>query len=173
MENLLERIVACAKAVRADRVIMQGSPGTGKTTIAHQLVFRHPHAIIVSADDHMIVDGVYKFDPLKLSAAHVACQSKAKAALRQGQVVIVDNCNAKNEDVQPYMRLSNGAVVVVRLHADSVETALLYGTKSVHKVPDHAVKRCHDTIQPIQPGSAAVHYISQSMTQSLFEETFK
>ena len=54
--------------------ILRGVQGSGKSTIADDLVICYPHSRVVSTDNFwMTTDGEYVFDPRKLKEAHAWC----------------------------------------------------------------------------------------------------
>lgn len=67
MDNFMSRIANCANSTETRIVIIQGTPGTGKTTLAQKLAAIHPNAVVVSADDFFLNEtGVYKFEATRL-----------------------------------------------------------------------------------------------------------
>lgn len=81
--------------------IMQGVPGSGKSTVAKALA-QATGAIIHSTDDFFMVDGVYQFDPSKLKMYHELNQLAVRKSLQNGSSVIVDNTNIKAWAARPY-----------------------------------------------------------------------
>ena len=143
-------------------VIMQGGPGTGKTYTATKLVKKIPGAVKVSADDYFTdEDGVYRFDGTRIREAHRVCREKTINALKEGSVVIVDNCNATNLFVKPYLEMTPSPKVIVELHPKSMEDALLFGDRSVHDVPKRSLKKCHYSVKRIESDENELHYITR------------
>jgi predicted kinase len=162
LEQLCSRVVQCASATMTRVIIMQGTPGSGKTTVATMLAKRHPNAVVVSADDYFMNSGVYTFDPSKLSLAHESCRNKARDALFLKKAVIVDNCNATRAQVQDYMTLANlysFTPCIVHMKCSTQEAAVSTSTRSVHNVPAHAVKRCHTQMERLT-GNYITHNVS-------------
>jgi hypothetical protein len=124
--------------------IMQGVPGSGKSTIAKKLRQMDPNSEIVSADDFFVqADGSYVFDRTKLGDAHKQCQAKARMALEKKMSVIVDNTNIKKKDAQFYLDLAkefNAEVQVIRVVSDF---------KNVHNVPQEVVDRMNAEMENI------------------------
>jgi energy-coupling factor transporter ATP-binding protein EcfA2 len=86
--------------------IMQGLPGSGKSTIARTL-----SGLIVSADNYPGLytrgpDGTVRFDPSLLGAAHGACFRSAITAFEGYHDVVVDNTNLTVEECAPYFLLA-------------------------------------------------------------------
>jgi predicted kinase len=122
---------------------MQGVPGSGKSTIAKE---RWPGVLTVSADDHFMVDGVYRFDPSGLSEAHSSCFQAFLDAIEDGRDVIVDNTNSSVWELAPYFRYAEVKgynVRIVRVLCDPEVAA----ARNSHGVPAHAVKRMAEAIE--------------------------
>lgn len=125
--------------------IMQGLPGSGKSTIAAERArtFPGPDPEIVSADH---LPGLYKtglnksgqpettIDRSLLGKAHATCFRAALAALQEGRTVFVDNTNLTVEEVAPYVMLGQafGASPVILRARCNVMTAL---RRNTHGVP--------------------------------------
>lgn len=149
-DALEERVVSCAKTVDARMIILQGVPGSGKSTMAQRLIKRNPRAVIVSADHYMVNDkGEYKFDSQKLADNHNLCQQAAKSHLESGNVVIVDNCNVSIEHAEAYISMlaSSDKFVVLHMKSYSLTEAVAFGARSIHQVPEHAVRRSFNNIK--------------------------
>ena len=59
--------------------IIRGLPGSGKTTLAHNLVSRH---CCVAADDFMVDEnGDYAFDASKLGECHRRCTEAVESMM--------------------------------------------------------------------------------------------
>lgn len=159
MDNFLARIANCANTTQTPIVIIQGTPGTGKTTLAQKLAARHPNAVVVSADDFFLNEtGDYKFDAARLTDAHRDCKRKAEVAISEGKAVIVDNCNANYSDAQHYFTLSSKKPCVAFLKCMSREHSVNVSKRSPHGVPEHAVKRCFDKLETL-PGNYITHVV--------------
>ena len=82
--------------------IMCAFPGAGKGFWIDNNI---PNAKVCSAD-HFFVgdDGVYRFNPGKLHAAHTSCQIKAHAFMKAGEAeVVIDNTNLATWQMQKYL----------------------------------------------------------------------
>lgn len=86
--------------------IMSGPSGSGKSTEAARIKasYRSGEAIILSADDFFIEDGVYRFHWSGLRYAHEWCQSEYHKAMESGKYagIIVDNTNTSVWQITPY-----------------------------------------------------------------------
>lgn len=116
-------------------IIMQGAPGSGKTTVA-QSISRVTGAVVFSTDDFWYQEGTgYQWDPKKLGTAHTWNQTRTADALSSGLSVIIDNTNIKREHAQPYFDLADEfsvPVEVIRCHGEY---------QNIHNVPDNTVQR--------------------------------
>lgn len=138
--------------------LMQGIPGSGKTTIA-KIIADREEAIIFSTDDfwiHHDETGLhYHFDPTRLGEAHRWNQqrtAKEMASLDGGNIVI-DNTNIKKRDVQPYVtlaRIFEYEIVVMRVDVP-LATALVRNDRRPvdRKVPAEIIERMHNTMEDL------------------------
>jgi predicted kinase len=100
--------------------LMQGVPGSGKSTVARMIGAWHclgdmEAAKIVSTDDWRLVDGAYVFDAADNARYHQLAQREAARLMLEGQpVVIVDNTNIKEWQARPYITLA-------RIHGYTVQ----------------------------------------------------
>jgi len=92
-------------------IILCGIPGSGKTTLANQMLgsFDGPFGL-VSADQHMVDEQGYHFDFRRLGAAHGACLREAARLLLDPQcgieLLVVDNTNCAINEPAPYAELA-------------------------------------------------------------------
>ena len=84
-------------------IIIRGLPGSGKTTLALQLLSTMEDACWFEADQYFTdSNGVYTWDGNKIGAAHSKCQENTEAALHRGQTVIVSNTFTLKRELLPY-----------------------------------------------------------------------
>jgi len=82
-------------------VILSGLPGSGKSTYAKR---EFAGAIVVSADNYFMKNGVYTFDFTKIALAHQDCWRKFFDAVnRKFAMIVVDNTNLTAAEISPYM----------------------------------------------------------------------
>ena len=85
-------------------IIVRGIPGCGKSTFAKLLTNEEA---ICTADEFMMVDGVYKFRVEKLARAHAKCKEKCEALMSMAQPkIVVANTSTTNRETKPYHDLA-------------------------------------------------------------------
>jgi AAA domain len=75
-------------------VVLRGLPGSGKSTLAALLASRHGF-VHLEADQHLVSNGVYRFDPSRVADAHAVVARDALAALQEGRRVVVANTHVR------------------------------------------------------------------------------
>lgn len=135
----------------ATLTILRGISGSGKSTLADKLADESENTcVICSADDYFMSRGEYKFDPSKLSEAHLACFRNTRSNLEHGWDVIVDNTNTSLWEVSPYLMLGQDCqaeVRIIRVECDC-ETA---AARNVHGVPANVVAMMADRMEKALP----------------------
>jgi predicted ABC-type ATPase len=120
-------------------IILRGVSGNGKSTFTEFLGYTSIESpCICTADDFFMKDGVYKFDPSRLGAAHIECQQKFKKACFEGvSLVVCANTNTRESDVNTYKKTAEefGYVVFVM----TLEN--WHGKSNVHNVPEAALDK--------------------------------
>ena len=79
---------------RFDCVVLRGLPGSGKSTLAARMVARH-RFLHLEADQHFMVNGVYRFDPARAADAHAVVARDTLTALQAGRQVVVANTHVR------------------------------------------------------------------------------
>ena len=130
-------------------VCMIGCPGSGKTTLAHQMakdaLAKDQTVVLVSADDFLIKDGEYKFDPTMLRENHTLCRGKCMGALEaNADLVIVHNTSLSKWEREPYIKIASdyGAdyeEIVVGEFTD--EAIALYASRCIHGVSAEKIRK--------------------------------
>lgn len=130
--------------------VLRGLPGSGKSTLGKIIkrgdnCFRCYH---FEADQYFIDrDGVYRFDPAKLTAAHKSCYDNVAYRLGEGSSVVVSNTFTTMKELRPYFELG----VKLNIMPTVIHCQNNFG--SIHDVPSEAMQRmksrfCHD-ISPL------------------------
>lgn len=139
-------------------IFMRGYPGCGKSTKAREIALKHS-AVIASADDYFMKDGIYNFDVKKLYLAHTTCYDKFVKNVCFRNNVIIDNTNTSLADIKKYLVLIdelNATVsdvkyfaIVVNVKYNNVEEATqirMLETKFVSgdviKTMDEKISKC-------------------------------
>ncbi len=95
---------------------MQGVSGSGKSTVARALAQKTPGALVLSADDFLMVGGRYVWSEVRARSAHARCHRAFRRALEAGvALVVVDNTNTKWSHMRGYVKdaLAHGYKVEV------------------------------------------------------------
>lgn len=124
-------------------VVMQGTSGAGKTTLAKHIAGVIDAEIFSTDEFHVENDGVYRFKADKLAFFHKKNQERAIAAMQAGKNVIIDNTNIKKFEAKPYIEaaLQVGATVkFVRATGNF---------KNVHGVPDDKVQMMKEKMEDL------------------------
>uniref|UniRef100_A0A182QDH2 Smr domain-containing protein n=1 Tax=Anopheles farauti TaxID=69004 RepID=A0A182QDH2_9DIPT len=92
-------------------VLMRGVPGSGKSYLARTLVDRTSGGDyrnhIFSTDDYFMVNGVYKFQPDALDAAHRFNQQNVQSKARDGwSPIVVDNTHVQLWEMFAYVHIA-------------------------------------------------------------------
>lgn len=124
-------------------IVMQGAPGSGKSTVA-RILAQLFNATICSTDDfHFDSDGVYRFKPNKIREYHRACARKAFELMDAGKSVIVDNTNTRAWECRDYVR-----------HAQAKTIATFFVRcngcwENHHGVPDDKVSEMRERMEEL------------------------
>lgn len=124
-------------------IILQGLPGSGKTTYARKLADEGSHTSygIVSADDYFYVLGMgkYAFDPKLLPEAHQECLrffvNCASTPATDNELLIVDNTNTTVAEVAPYYAVAEAFGWECEIHQ------ILCSPQTAHERNIHGVTR--------------------------------
>lgn len=115
--------------------IIRGLPGSGKTTLAHQIALASG-AVVIEADQYFTrKNGEYVFNALDLASAHNWCFDTAANNLCKGNSVIVSNTFTRKWEYERYLDLAEDL---------KIKTVLLVcksSFKSVHNVPQDQLER--------------------------------
>lgn len=130
-------------------VLMQGPPGSGKSTAANAyLDALHNQGIRASLHSADMFfnqpDGSYKFNPNLLGKAHESCRNSCERAMLAGhQVVIIDNTNIRRREAEPYKQLA------LEYGYDVTVLRMLGEYQNVHGVPDEKVAQMKASMEEL------------------------
>lgn len=94
--------------------ILRGLPGSGKSTLAARLA--EDWGAVFSTDSYFMVDGLYRFDPTKLSENHAKNLEAFKTAVRgKYPTVVVDNTNMLRAHFAPYVEAAEKEGYLVQI----------------------------------------------------------
>jgi predicted kinase len=115
--------------------LVRGLPGSGKSTMAANLVAVVPRAVHLETDQFFMVGDVYTFRPERIGMAHKWCQDKARTYLTYGRPVVVSNTFTQQWEMKPYLDMAAelGAEVEIRVARGNY--------KNIHGVPDAVIER--------------------------------
>lgn len=82
-------------------ILIRGLPGSGKSTIAKQLIgFKH-----YEADMFHMKNGIYCFDVANIKAAHNWCQNATYNSISKRENVVVSNTFTQKWELEPYLEM--------------------------------------------------------------------
>lgn len=120
--------------------ILCGIPGAGKSTLRAHTYAGVP---VCSADDYFVEDGVYRFDPSKLPAAHAACLRRFVYLLTERQEditdIVVDNTNTTVAEIAPYAALALAYGYTLDIVTVECDPEVAF-TRQTHGVPLAAIQ---------------------------------
>lgn len=88
-------------------ILMRGLPGSGKSTMARELLSTGPSGLILSTDDYFAHRDGYRYEAGLLGAAHEWNQKRAKDAMHDGRSpIIIDNTNLQSWEMKPYVEMA-------------------------------------------------------------------
>lgn len=107
-------------------LLLRGLPGAGKSTFAWFLN-KYYGFKIVEADQYMMENGQYKFDPKKLGWAHNQCKEEVRKLLQEGENIVVCNTNTQRWEMQPYIDMGTAAHYIVKEHTLHTQFGNIHG----------------------------------------------
>lgn len=121
-------------------ILVRGASGSGKSTFSKKEFPDYNH---YEADMYFYKNGIYTFDPSRLSLAHKWCQASTRVALEDGKNAIVSNTFIMLWEIQPYIDMANELNIPVTIYRSNNEY------QNTHGCPDNIVARMKSRIEDI------------------------
>jgi predicted kinase len=140
--------------------ILSGVSGSGKSTLATQFWRDGLGAVVVSADNGMVVyepearEYVYRFDAALLPQAHAYCLRSFDDFLRTGvRHLVVDNTNTTALEIAPYYALARAYGVEVGLTIIEAKPEHLEqcAQRNIHGVSVATIEMQHARLRRLVP----------------------
>lgn len=115
--------------------IIRGLPGSGKSTMAKNIMKYVEKCEHYEADMFFEKDGKYNYDRTKIGEAHAWCQNETKKALLNGKNVIVSNTFTTLKEMEPYISFCK---------KHSIRFEVYRMTKNfgnIHNVPEDVIEK--------------------------------
>lgn len=122
--------------------LIRGVPGSGKSTMARELMKTDESLVHLEADMFFYVADRYIFDPRLLSSAHEWCYASTLKALREGHNVIVSNTFTKLWEMSKYVQLDQ---LIDDLEIEVIEMRGEF--QNVHGVPAEKVEQMRNRFE--------------------------
>ena len=132
-------------------IILRGLPGSGKSTLAENLA-REQGFLHLEADQHFIVNGIYRFDPAQAADAHAVVAREALDAMQANRRVVVANTHVRLWEMAAII----GVAQLAGKSLCFVECTGLWG--NVHNVPGDVIARMKTRWQPLPAEFGAVSF---------------
>jgi predicted kinase len=116
-------------------ILIRGIPGSGKTTLAKNMVKQSSGSLVHFEADMFFIDddGLYRFDSAKLADAHRWCEKQTQSALETGRSVVVSNTFVQRWEMQAYVDMTDEMGITLQV----IECHGNY--KSTHNVPARTI----------------------------------
>jgi predicted kinase len=124
-------------------LLLQGIPGSGKSTRARVLSIERT-AVILSTDDyHVNAEGQYEFNRELARHRHSLNQERCRYFLQKGVNVIIDNTTLDNRSAHPYVVMA----VALGIPVEFIRCTGDYG--SIHGVPEETMTYMRNRLEPL------------------------
>lgn len=134
-----------------DCIILRGLPGSGKSTLAEKLAKEHGY-LHLEADQHFMINGVYRFDPARAADAYAVVARDALDAMLANQRVVIANTHVRLWEMAAII----GAAQLAVKSLCFVECTGAWG--NIHVVPEDAITRMKVRWEPLPAEFGAVSF---------------
>lgn len=130
-------------------LLLRGIPGSGKSSMARQLVQRGEMDIHLESDTWLYNhDGVYEWSPERVVVAHARCLEETRAELRKGQRVVVANVFIVQAHIEPYRQLAEELAMELGQTIPFRVEVIQGPWKNVHDVPEDVLELMRGRWEP-------------------------
>lgn len=137
--NLLDSSLEAVRRGHKIAFILQGAPGSGKSTISSYIRSHVEDCSIHSTDSYFIKDGIYTFNPRMIGKYHSLNLEAFTAS--QSQVKICDNTNTTQKEWCKYAKNARSqGYIVIFLSCKEMNPTVL-ASRTLHRVPIEAIGR--------------------------------
>lgn len=134
---------------RKNTIIMQGLPGSGKSTFVNKLL-EHFKGEVCSADYYFESEDGYNFDKSLIEEAHRFCGNKfVEHVMKNVNLIIVDNTNLNIWEMHPYVWLSklrSRRCIIIRMVCDLQKSI----ERNIHNVPVSTLSHMNKRMESIR-----------------------
>lgn len=143
IDRVINEIIPGYKVV----ILLRGLPGSGKSTLAKSILERtigyNPETVrkhILSTDDFFVRNGVYDYQPQKISEAHGWNHQRAFNVMSKGySPVIIDNTNTQMWEMKPYASMATDFGYILEILEP--DTHWCYNERELEKRNTHGVSK--------------------------------
>uniref|UniRef100_A0A915PQD5 Smr domain-containing protein n=1 Tax=Setaria digitata TaxID=48799 RepID=A0A915PQD5_9BILA len=149
----LKDIRKCIRNGHHIMIIMRGIPGSGKSSLASDLV-AGTNGAVFNTDKYFMQNGIYQFDPAKLEEYHQKNWKDAKDAIQNGvKPVIIDNTNIFIAHMKPYVTLAVKnlyEIYFVEPETEWKKNAKECARRNAHSVPEEKISYMVECFEEVE-----------------------
>ena len=148
VEQCNSRLWSIIKEADVRLVILSGMGDWKRDEVLEALKSQHgKEMFVISADNFMMQDDKYVFDPSKLTSSHRRCQGEARNALHSSNktVVFIANKNSVIDHIKMYADWGYPFLSVLFKPSDS-SNAVALGTGNRKHIPVSVYEQCYEEV---------------------------
>ncbi|XP_029501770.1 NEDD4-binding protein 2-like 1 [Oncorhynchus nerka] len=132
-------------------IILRGLPGSGKTTVARNILEMYGSGEAFSTDDYFRVDGkMVGFRDTSLNKAHVWNRNRVLQAIKNKvHPIVIDNTNLQKWEVWPYVRMAFRRGYWIEFQ-DLPVLPLEILNRRCPKIPMEVLERMNEGYEPVK-----------------------